>query len=94
MQLVWILALSLYGVFGVILVLALCKTAAASDASEEKTCEAMQIASRWAPRPNRLDLNLADFEPQFLDVHILSSDVIVVHVDDEVAPEVREPACA
>ena len=29
---VWILALSLYAVFGVILLLALCKTAAASDA--------------------------------------------------------------
>ena len=96
----WILALSLYAVIGVILVLALCKTAAASDAIEEKTYEAIleqaraaavapadatvdsRIAGRWSPRPYRLDLNLADFEPQFLDIHILSSDVIMVRVDD------------
>ena len=105
---VWILALSLYAVFGVILLLAFCKTAAASDALDDKTYEAIlkqaraprvlsirrtaRIAGRWSPRPDRLDLNLADFAPQFLDIHILSSDVIVVHVDDVAAPEVREPA--
>jgi hypothetical protein len=106
---VWILALSLYAVIAVILLLAFCKTAAHSAALEDKTYEAMlkqaraprglsnfdsRIACRWSPRPYRLDLNLADFAPQFLDVHILSSDVIVVHVDDVVTPEVREPARA
>jgi hypothetical protein len=123
---VWILALSLYAVFGVILVLALCKTAAASDAFEEKTYEAIleqgraaaganitggvavaaaarsksarrafiatagaeRITARWSPRPYRLDLNLADFSPQFLDIHILSSDLIMVRVDDVEALEV------
>ena len=117
---VWILALSLYAVFAVILVLALCKTAAASDALDDRTYEAMlkqagaavganiaggvavaamarsrserpalvvtagaaRIAGRWSPRPYRLDLNLADFDPQFLDIHILSSDLIMVRVDD------------
>jgi hypothetical protein len=106
---VWILALSLYAVIAVILLLALCKTAADSDAIEEKTYEAIlkqarapqglsnvdsRIAGRWSPRPYRLDLNLADFAPQFLDIHILSSDEVVVRVDDVVAPEVGEPARA
>jgi hypothetical protein len=96
---VWILALSLYAVFGGILLLAFCHTAADSDAPEDKTYEAIlkkarapqglsnvdsRSVDRWSPRPNRLDLNLADFAPQFLDIHILSSDDVVVRVDDVV----------
>lgn len=64
----WILALSLYAVFVVILLLALCKAAAASDALEDKNYE--EINRGRAPRPKRLDLNLADFGPQFLDSQI------------------------
>jgi hypothetical protein len=100
MQWVWILALSLYAVIGVILVLALCKTAAASDAIDQTTFQAVlkqarvpqgvdsRISGRWSPRPYRLDLNLADFEPQFLDIHILHRDVIMVCVDDAEVLEV------
>jgi hypothetical protein len=36
--------------------------------------------------------NLADFAPQFLDIHILSNDHIAVRVDDVEALDVREPA--
>jgi hypothetical protein len=81
---VWIyLALSLYAGMGLILAFALCKAAAASDSVEEKTYEAIRSAAQWSPRRNRrLDLNLADFEPQFLDIHILTSDLIMVRVDD------------
>jgi Na+-transporting methylmalonyl-CoA/oxaloacetate decarboxylase gamma subunit len=45
---VWILGLSIYAVIAVVLPLALCRTAAASDASEEKTYEAMLKAGAAA----------------------------------------------
>jgi hypothetical protein len=80
---VWIyLALSLYAGMGLILAFALCKAAAASDAIEEKTYEAIGSAAHSRRHNRRPDLNLADFEPQFLDIHILSSDLIMVGVDD------------
>jgi hypothetical protein len=89
----WIyLALSLYAGMGLIFVFALCKIAAVSDAVDDKTYQAIlkprapqglsnvnSRIARWSPRHNRrLDLNLADFEPQFLDIHILDSDEILV----------------
>lgn len=92
----WVLALSLYAVLGVI-VLSMCKIAAASDALEDRTYAAtlrqagarqglsdfdLQNAGHPSLWPESLGhLNFADFEAQFLDVHILSSDEIVVRVD-------------
>lgn len=94
---VWIAGLSFYAVLGVI-ILALCKSAGASDAIEDKTYAATlkQAGARqglshfdwrnadqpsvWPDTLGRL--NYADFEARFLDVHILSSDKIVVRVDD------------
>jgi hypothetical protein len=62
---VWILALTLYAVIGVILLLAFCHTPAASDAIKEKTYEARapqglsnvdsRIADRWSLRPSCLE---------------------------------------
>jgi len=99
----WILGLSLYAVLGVI-ILAMCKSAAASDALEDQTYAAIlkqagarQGLSDFDPQdaghpslwPESLGrLNFADFEARFLDVHILSSDEIVVRVDEAVAGSV------
>ncbi len=106
---VWILVLSLYAVIAVILLLASFKTAAESAALATKTSEEMlkqatapqglssvdtRIAGRWAPRPDRLELNRADFEPQSLDTRILNSDEVVVHVDDVVAASSSGPRSA
>lgn len=93
---VWILALSLYAVLAVI-ILAMCKMAAASDALEDKTYAAIlkeagarqarsNLDSRHAGHPSLWPdslcrLNRAECEAEFLDVHILSGDEIVVRVD-------------
>jgi hypothetical protein len=94
---VWFVALSLYAVLGVI-VLGMCKIAAASDAIEEKTYATVkQAGARQGQRnfdmpdtdhpsiwPESLGrLSYADFEVRFLDVHILSSDEIEVREDDD-----------
>ena len=96
---VWILGLCLYAVLGAI-ILGMCKIAAASDALEDETCAATlkQAGARQAPSnfdlrtaghpsvwPDSLSrLNYADFEARFLDIHILSSDQLVVRGDDTV----------
>ena len=101
---VWIAGLSLYAVLGVI-ILALCKSAGASDALEDETYAATlkQAGARqglsnfdwrnadqpsvWPDRLGRM--NYADFEARFLDIHILSSDELVVRGDDTVTRATR-----
>jgi hypothetical protein len=94
---VWILALCLYAVLALILVVAYCKEI--TYEAMPKQAKAPQGLSNfdsriagWSPRPYRPDLNLADFAPEVLDVHILGSDEIEVRIDDVVAPEVRKAA--
>lgn len=96
---VWILALSVYAVLGVI-VLGMCKVAAASDALEITTYAATlkpagagqglsNIDARNAGHPSLWPdspgrLNHGDFQAQFLDVYILNSDEIMVRPVDSV----------